>query len=81
VKSYVRNTINLSCAKILLTSVIIYETNGRSPTYATAIIWTLPLLRLMAYHCTGMRRITTFRSTTDRIYDGGPILYYEYNIL
>ena len=22
---------------------------------------------------TGMRRITTFRSTTDRIYDGGPI--------
>ena len=22
---------------------------------------------------TGMRRITTFRSTTDRIYDGGPV--------
>ena len=22
---------------------------------------------------TGMRRVTTFRSTTDRIYDGGPI--------
>jgi len=27
---------------------------------------------------TGMRRITTFRSTTDRIYDGGPI---NYNII
>jgi hypothetical protein len=24
-------------------------------------------------YSTGMRRITTFRSTTDRIYDGGPI--------
>ena len=24
---------------------------------------------------TVMRRITTFRSTTDRIYDGGPIIY------
>ena len=23
---------------------------------------------------TGMRRITTFRSTTDRIYDSGPII-------
>ena len=23
---------------------------------------------------TGMRRTTTFRSTTDRIYDGGPII-------
>jgi len=23
--------------------------------------------------CTGMRRLTTFQSTTDRIYDGGPI--------
>jgi len=22
---------------------------------------------------TGMRRLTTFRSTTDRIYDGGPV--------
>ena len=28
-KSYVRNTINLSCAKILLTSVISAEWNGR----------------------------------------------------
>jgi len=27
---------------------------------------------------TGMRRIMTFRSTTDRIYDGGPIIYYNY---
>jgi hypothetical protein len=26
---------------------------------------------------TGMRRITTFRSTTDLIYDGGPIIYYN----
>ena len=26
--------------------------------------------------CTGTRHITTFRSTTDRIYDGGPIVYY-----
>jgi len=32
---------------------------------------------------TGMRRIRTFRSTKDRIYDGGPIrLYYNiYNII
>jgi len=28
---------------------------------------------VMAEIRTGMRRITTFRSTTDRIYDGGPI--------
>ena len=28
---------------------------------------------VFTYVCTGMRRITTFRSTTDRIYDGGPI--------
>ena len=27
-----------------------------------------------------MRRIPTFRSTSDRIYDGGPIIFY-YNIL
>jgi hypothetical protein len=26
---------------------------------------------------TGMRRITTFRATTDRIYDGGPIILYS----
>ena len=24
----------------------------------------------------GMRRITTFQLTTDRIYDGGPVRYY-----
>jgi len=27
-----------------------------------------------------MRRVTTFRPTTDRIYDGGPIILYEYYI-
>jgi hypothetical protein len=27
-----------------------------------------------------MRRITTFRSTTDRIYEGGPVILY-YNIM
>ena len=27
----------------------------------------------------GIRRITTFRSTTDRIYDSGPIRFYYYN--
>jgi len=26
-----------------------------------------------------MRRITTFRLTTDRIYDGGPITLYTYH--
>jgi len=30
---------------------------------------------------TRMRRITTFRSTTDRIYDGGPIILYYYSII
>ena len=30
---------------------------------------------------TGMRLITTFRSTKDRIYDGGPIRYYYYYII
>jgi hypothetical protein len=30
---------------------------------------------------TVMRRITTFRSTTDRIYDGGPIILLHYNII
>jgi len=29
----------------------------------------------------GMRRITTFRSTTDRIYEGGPIRLWFYNII
>jgi len=28
------------------------------------------------YGYTGMHRITTFRSTKDRIYDGGPIILY-----
>jgi hypothetical protein len=30
---------------------------------------------------TGMRRITTFQSTTDRIYDSGPIILWYYNII
>jgi hypothetical protein len=30
---------------------------------------------------TGMRRITTFQSTTDRIDDGGPIRLWYYNII
>jgi len=30
---------------------------------------------------TGMRRITTFRSATDRIYDGCPIIYYNIIVL
>jgi len=34
------------------------------------------------YLSTGIRRITTFRSTTDRTYDGGPIrLYYNTTML
>ena len=33
VKSYVRNTINLSCAKILLTSVINKNYNGNKSSY------------------------------------------------
>jgi hypothetical protein len=28
---------------------------------------------------TGMRRLTTFRSTMDRIYNGGPIILWYYN--
>jgi len=28
---------------------------------------------------TGMRRVTTFRSTTDRMYDSGPIRLWYYN--
>ena len=31
--------------------------------------------RLFVPPSTGMRRITTFRSTMDRIYDGGPITF------
>ena len=31
--------------------------------------------------CTFMRHITTFRSTTDRIYDGGQIRLKYYNII
>jgi hypothetical protein len=34
-----------------------------------------------SYNYTGMRRVTTFRSTTDRIYDGGPIILLCYNII
>jgi hypothetical protein len=30
---------------------------------------------------TGMRRITTFQLTTDRVYDGGPIRLQYYNII
>ena len=30
---------------------------------------------------TGMRRIKTFRSTTDRIYDSGPVRLCYYNII
>ena len=30
---------------------------------------------------TGMRRITTFQSKTDRIYDGGPIILKHYNVI
>ena len=33
------------------------------------------ILQAVVLECnTGMRRITTFRSTTDRIYDGDPII-------
>ena len=32
------------------------------------------VVSVMLMFYTGMRRITTFRSTTDRIYDGGPII-------
>jgi len=32
---------------------------------------------LLCTHNTVVRRITTFRSTTDRIYDGGPIIYFS----
>jgi len=31
------------------------------------------LFLFISHFITGMRRITTFRSTMDRIYDGGPI--------
>ena len=34
----------------------------------------------MSSKCTGMHRLTTFRSTTDRIYDGSPIILSYYNI-
>jgi hypothetical protein len=44
------------------------------------IVWVLVYTRVdvvCAY--TDMRRITTYRSTTDRIYDCGPVrLYYYY---
>ena len=33
-------------------------------------------VEVYGYNSTGMRRITKFRSTTDRIYDGGPIIFY-----
>ena len=35
---------------------------------------------LLSREITVMRRITMFRSTTDRIYDGGPVILY-YNII
>jgi len=42
---------------------------------------TFKILRAVKMACRifrGMRRITTFRSTTDRIYDNGPIRLYYY---
>jgi hypothetical protein len=36
--------------------------------------WVFPATASFPGVNTGMRRITTFRSTTDRIYDGGPII-------
>jgi hypothetical protein len=41
--------------------------------YCPTAIWILFLQN------TGMHHITTFRSTTDHIYDGGPIRLYCYN--
>jgi len=42
-----------------------------------SIDWTIGVSNKTIYDiCTVMRRITTFRSTTDRIYDGGPITLY-----
>jgi hypothetical protein len=40
----------------------------------------LCIMYVFIYLSTGMRRITTFLSTTDRIYDGGPIIL-QYNII
>jgi len=45
--------------------------SGLPHTYQMLSLYRLPGLRHT--NNTGMRRITTFRSTADRIYDGGPI--------
>jgi hypothetical protein len=36
--------------------------------------WDVILQTIIYVYITGMRHITTFRATTDRIYDGGPII-------
>ena len=44
--------------------------------YATCADWSVCRTRGVTLWDDVMRRITTFRSTTDRIYDGGPIILY-----
>jgi hypothetical protein len=48
----------------------------RKSSLFTSTIIRITICEQNAVPLTVMRRITTFRSTTDRIYDGGPIILY-----
>jgi len=66
------------------TSVVIV--NSEELTGNTEYLTLMTRSRLNGYRynrvrLTGMRRITTFRSTTDRTYDGGPIRLQYYNTI
>ena len=60
-------------------------TGGAHPEFVSEFYFnyqrtkTLRVLHTICNSITGMRRVTTFRSTTDRIYDGGPIILSYYN--
>jgi hypothetical protein len=62
-----------------------YEIWSYDYTFSKAVIsaWTswVFILVTMKFEYTGMCRITAFRSTTYRVYNGGPIRLWYYNII
>jgi len=70
----VDTNMNLSGRSNLLYSVYhVWKYYTKGSTEILFYLWTIGCT-LPFFPCTVMRRITTFRSTTDRIYDGGLII-------
>ena len=60
-----------TAAVVFIPAAILQDVNISSFTFR--LIFTIQPNGLQSYINTGMRRITMFRSTADRIYDGGPL--------